>query len=508
MVLVRGTVALDVKDVHRCGILHGDRALLAAENDSWPKVAHIGIPHRKQWIIGSANELSGRGFPEHFCRIDLGSGLELRYCPDLDLAASGRNILLGAVVEADLSKPPIDIGDITPSNLEERSRSWTGHWVMILENEVHLDCLGLVTVYLPRQRVLEQSGSFAISSSPALLAKFYNLPSVDDIRPLQLSPLPPWTYRPEFRTLLAGECIDLATCQVKRVSFPALSTFDVTMDEVCERVAYLMSGAMTRLAGRYKSLHVALTAGYDTRLNLAAAISAGVPLTTFTFDKGGGYMSRADRILPPKISSLAGCRHDRIRGRIPDTSKMQAYITHAGGPVSSYAGNGLYHYSRGYWDNLRTAIDGLCFELGANYHERRLKENFDIDDVKDIGFGTDAEDFRYTNDHWEELRDRTHPFDRRDLMFWTGSCNGAYAKIVQRHALFADLIIPACNREQMALLLSVPVDERSHCRFEETITYRLWPKSRDLPYNPPEIALVRAVRRLRRIIMGRFPSYF
>lgn len=476
----------------------------------------VGVPHRKQFVIGRSADLSRHQWPERFLKIALQSGWEIMHCPDLRLhvAPSGggrENVLIGEIAEADPEKaPPWKVLRlIDRTNVAEMTKSWTGHWLLILpDGELFADCCGIFSVYMPRDKLLQKSGAFVVSNSPSLMIEFYKLPK-DELptKPLQPFAMPPWCFRPELRLLMAGEVLDLVSGKRSKTPYHPFQPMDVTTAEVRRRVATYLSTAIDRLQEtRGETISCALSGGYDTRLNLSAALSKAKAVEAFTFVKPYFYITEADRLIPPKIASRMNVPHKMIHIGKFDRERARAYVEHAGGCVSTYPGNGYYHYAHGFWKEAgegRIALDGQCYELAVNYHRTKFEPDFDATSVRAYGFGITDEDFSEVHDHWEHIRETAFPFDRRDLLFWTGNINGVYARMTQKHDLFADLFFPACNRDQFNLLLSVPIEERERCAFEATITAALAPQLEGIPYNPPEPFIKRLVKRLRNEVLKR-----
>jgi hypothetical protein len=479
---------------------------------------YVGVPHRKQFAIGPKGAIEGFPWPNRFMMADLNGGLALTYCPDLSVATSinaygEQVVLIGSVVEAKsaLNSPPARLHEVTQANLGDLTASWTGHWLLILGNEMHTDCCGLFTVYMPRERLLQAKGEFAISNSPSLLAKFYNLGTPEtDTLVLQPFAFPPWSFRPEFRTLLAGEVLNLLTGARRLSEVPPLQVLAVDVAEVRSRVADLLITAVKRLQEMTDTpVSCALSGGYDTRLNLAAASRTGYPFRAFTFVKSYFYITEADRLLPPRIASSVSVEHKMIKAISPDRKRAAAYLEHAGGAVTTFPGSGFDHYVHRYWEQAGEGgyvLDGQCYELAVNYHRKKFAPNFTASDLRVFGFGVTDDDFSEAERHWAHLREVSFDFDRRDLLFWTGNINGVYARMTQEHDLFVDLFYPACNREQMNLLLSVPVEEREGCLFQGTITASIRAELGSIPYNPPEPLHKRIIKRLRNEALSRIST--
>lgn len=478
-------------------------------------MAFLGQAHRKQFIIANKEHLAASAIPSRFNEVQLGFGSILSYCPDLCVrhVKNTNNedvVLIGDVVEADVNKdaPEQRLTNVTPDSIDETTKTWTGHWLLIVGSELYGDCLGLFSVYLPRKELLESSKKIAISNSPALMQRFYDLPNLqEEVKTFQPLALAPNCFRPELRTLMAAEVLELTTCARRFSQVTPFRVYEnLTQSEIRERVIALLQTAVRRLQERSKDpITCALSGGYDSRLNFALASCTNIPFKSYTFVKNYFYISESDRLLPPKVAAALGLDdHEMIRGKSPDKDRARNYLAHSGGSVSTYPGNGFDHYVHRYWEQAgegRFALDGQCYEIAVNYYERKFSPDFSMEDVQNFGFGTTPEDFEELEAHWTTLRKKGYPFDRRDLLFWSGNINGVYARMIQKHDLFVNLFFPACNREQISLLMSVPVDARGDCKFEKTIIESIRPELKDILYNPPEPTSKRIIKRLRNTLM-------
>lgn len=471
----------------------------------------VGVPHRKQFVIGPHAQLSKITLPDRFRETELNGGLSIRFCPDLRTTSAkdeeGKVVfLIGTVVEANAEKPSPEqiLPRLNHGNIEAMTASWCGHWLLVIGDFIYGDCCGLLSLYQPRRRLLDKFGILFCSNSPVLMSLIYGL-DIEEFSPKKtaLFPMAPKTFVPDLRTMLAGERWNLHSAE-RSFPFVLFKPADIEPDEVRAKVAGFLKTAVTRLhETTNEPLLCALSGGYDTRLNLAASKASGVPVRAYTFEKSYFYITEADRLLPPQIAKASGVEHKMIRSGSPSLARARAYIEHSGGMVSSFPGSGYDHYVHGYWDQAglgKPVLDGQCYELAVNYHRNKFPVDFGLSHLRLFGFNLTEEDYSELQDYWQN-QPLSEKFDRRDLIFWTGNINGVYARMTQEHDLFADLFYPACNREQFDLLLSVPPEIREACRFQATITSLLCPKLDEFPYNPPEPLFKRVVKRTRNEIL-------
>lgn len=476
-------------------------------------MSFAGVPHRKQFVVGPSAQLLKLALPERFIDYPIGNGLSIYACPDLQVVSAqsknGRlNFLIGTVVEArpERDSPESVLRLLNSENLETLTRSWTGHWLLITDDTLYGDCCGLFSVYIPRRELLEKKGELFISNSPVLISQIYGV-NLQMFSPKLAAafPMAPTTFMGEFRTLLAGEYLNLKNA-TRDLAFIQFEPRNIDMEEVRSSVAEMLATSIARLQCRTDSRTLcAISGGYDSRLNLAAAMTSSASVEAFTFQKSYLYITDADRRIPREIAQATTIKHKMITAKKFDPEYARTYIEHSGGSVSSFPGSGFDHYVHGYWNEAgtgRTVLDGQCYELAVNYHRKKFPQDFDLAHLVKFGFSLSQEDYSDVQKHWAQ-QPLSEKLDRRDLIFWTGNINGVYARMTQEHDLFVDLFYPACNREQMNLLLSVPVPEREDCLFQATITARLQPMLASFPYNTPEPLIKRVVKRMRNELFQR-----
>lgn len=109
--------------------------------------------------------------------------------------------------------------------------------------------------------------------------------------------------------LLCNHYLDLDDFTQHRF-WPRPDMFDAppTLEEAAQTVAHAMAGYARAVSGRYRAA-VALSAGLDSRLVLAAAHGAENPVSCYTIMAGGeGF----DREIPVKLCNGLGLRHQSL----------------------------------------------------------------------------------------------------------------------------------------------------------------------------------------------------
>ncbi len=289
--------------------------------------------HRRQFVVGPRPHLVG----DDWMAIDIGHGLWLSHCPDLRLAAlrdrgGQRWWLLGLATQTrvDRPDPAQQLSETETTSVPEAYEGWAGRWWLVGGGRIHLDAGAQLGCYW----TATGDGAIWASSSPAVIAA---LPGVGDSRSLELTyerglswVAPPLGRRQGIRRLLASEVLDATTgvTHWRRLVTPPDQLPD---DDPLAAFADAIGRAMANLPGQQPKL-MALTAGADSRVVLAAALAADVELTVVT--RRASRMSVADRVVPPRLAAGVGLEHRELRPKRPEGWRWELAARHTDHNVS------------------------------------------------------------------------------------------------------------------------------------------------------------------------------
>src|SRR5215208_5126239 len=270
--------------------------------------------HRRQFVLGPRSCSPMPGWTTTY----VPHAGYLSHCPELTVAsakdADGQVWhLLGLAVQTEAGRPdPVDeIRTATRGTIQDLYQTWAGRWALIGAGELHMDASGLLGCFY----TLRPSGGTAeelwVSSSAALLVDVSGVDGTP-VRNLSFGEGIDWFPPPRsrfesIRRLIPSQILVLAHGDViPRRLFPELPgtfVYDSTLDSLRE---YLTT-ALRRASAISGDLWLSLTAGYDSRLLLAAARYAGVSVKTYTQVYPG--ISQADLTLPPELARAVGVTH-------------------------------------------------------------------------------------------------------------------------------------------------------------------------------------------------------
>ncbi len=305
--------------------------------------------HRRQYIVGPEIFRVGSGW----VYTPLDDGLFLSHCPDLLLEtvadADGRvwHLLgLASQTSEDRADPPDELASLrgrTAKAIVGIYENWVGRWTLIGGGEIHPDA----TAQLPCHWAIDDAGRTWASSSPAVLRQRFpdrRQQHRDLVYERGLSWVaPPLGTFAGAKRLLPSQILDVRSgaTRWRRLVVPR----DELMPELPVRPDDNRAGAdpamarfldaighgMLRLPSDRPKL-LALTAGADSRLVLAAAVAAGVPVDVFT--RRSARMSLADRQIPPLVAEAVGLDHREILPRRRAAGRARLAMAHTDGHVS------------------------------------------------------------------------------------------------------------------------------------------------------------------------------
>lgn len=120
------------------------------------------------------------------------------------------------------------------------------------------------------------------------------------------------TAHNRIRRLLPGHALDLATLAPRRVwPLPGELQFGASLEDAAERAGTALRGFVTAVAREHRTA-ITLTAGFDSRILLAAAREVKSDLEFATFGRAGDGL---DQDMSARISAALGLKHRLIPTR-------------------------------------------------------------------------------------------------------------------------------------------------------------------------------------------------
>jgi hypothetical protein len=245
---------------------------------------------------------------------------------------------------------------------------------------------------------------------------------------------------------------------------------------------------------------IPLTAGFDSRLVLAAALRADLPVRAYTNYRR--RLSLADVELPGMLARAVGVPHEWHRPGHTRPEAEAAFDQHSAGDT---VGVDRGYWSRGQWDFVRegdSVLRGGCFEVGRCYYHRRLPMSpgstpAPADEIARSLREPPGTPITPALAQWVEATTRTSVprLDWRDRFYLEQRLGGWLAALEQALDLVPGERVHIANAAATyALMLELPEDVRGRGQHQRDLVARLAPPLAEFPFNPPEEAFGRLSR--------------
>ncbi len=361
------------------------------------KTAAITRVHRRQFVVGPQDYLARPDWLTFKVR----PGLILSADPELRISATADKrgakwFLLGLAVDVrpDSPSPTEQIAQCDSKDVPDLHQNWSGRWVLIGEQALHLDAAAMLNCYYGK----DSDDALWASSSPVLIERALRVSLQNSkiapekaiagkairvsaksghkfghagwqpaaqatIKQVSWYP-PPHSSVAGASRLLPSQILNLhqGTCRPR--SLVGKLEGNYTDDSICEDLRQAAETVMRRLAeiNAPNAPTLLLSGGRDSRLLISIAAAASIPLKTYT--RVHRRATFADRLLPQKLARKTNYPHRRQFQRKEIPGRRQAILEHAGYNVSWLSSE---EFLRGGSDPLKgIALAGFCAELGRD----------------------------------------------------------------------------------------------------------------------------------------------
>lgn len=384
------------------------------------------------------------------------------------------------------------------SGILEAFDPFAGRWagIYLADNTVRVfhDAAGLRSVY----HTLASTGPVWCASTPGLLARVTDSPEDVDHRDelVRAGVFDRGTnhFWPGsgssflgISRLLPNHFLELHTGRVERY-WPTSPIPPSDPVEAVARCADTLSGVLTAAAARYP-LALAMTAGIDSRLLLAASRGSVDRLTFHTLKKTGMTSRSPDICVPRKMLRNLGLTHKVIpvqrcaKGVVAETVRQTFFPCHQQTADQVAAVFADPPRTDAQW----VTVNGNVSEIARSYYARLAftPENLAIS----IGMSKSA----YPAEALSSWLEAAVPaiessgIDPWDLFYWEHKMGGWLATVRAEFDVVEEAVTPYNSRTLLVDMLGVDASLRAapdHAFQRDLIRY-MWPELLDYPINPP-----------------------
>lgn len=472
--------------------------------------------HSRQFLLGTRSTIASLA-PPGWASADLGGGFALLHDSRLNVTriidASGATWwLLGTAADTAAPvtmSPGGRLAGTSTSEVPAAVAEWAGRWLLVGNDIIIPDAGGLLGCYY-----LIEPGARGpiVSSSLALLAPI----AAREPRERTSEPwhhvtwfdyrVPPTSGLAGICKLMAGQLLDWRSGTVLPGVLPSPAEMSNDIDETVERFGDRLITSVLRLTRSARTRWLALTAGSDSRLMLAALLRAGVPTRAVTLEHP--YMTYADRTLPPRIAEAAGVRHTFVRpASRPRAELLSTWDTHTAGASQDVD---RLLYARGQFRFLEDGdvlLRSGCFEVSSESHIYEFQDMVAHSAPPAAHhilapLGARATPSMVTEvERWRSwvLRSSDAGLDWRIRLYIEARLSGWLSSIEQGLDLLNGISLHPANCTALhAVGLSLPEPYRVARRHQLRLIESWSPQLAAFPYNPPD-PLWRRVRRRGRL---------
>ncbi len=309
---------------------------------------------------------------------------------------------------------------------------------------------------------------------------------------------PPRSRFASIRRLMPSQILDLSSGAVtpRRLlpPVPAIQSYDA----VLARLQECLTTAMQNAAQLTETVWLPLTGGYDSRLLLATAVHAGIPVRAFTYGTRG--MATGDRVLPPQLAQAAGVPHAFDWGTGFTASLTRVYEQHVAGLCVD---SDRYLITLGYFGSVRPTdivLAGGWFELGRGFYWKLYpatsvnpnppETSAIVQPVYKVGLRREREITGALQAWVSWARQTPHEeMDWRDRFYLEQRLGGWRSSVAQALDLANGTEFFAANPHlYYGCVLQVPADKRVASQHHVDLIARMAPELKAFPFNPPDRA--------------------
>jgi hypothetical protein len=461
---------------------------------------------RRQWALLA----SGTPHPSHWQWVELGGGYGVAHDADLSVyratTQTASATLLGFAI--DHHNPSAATETILREILASpdavgKAQNLAGRWALHLRiggrSLVLHDACGL------RQVVWTRRGRMACASDPSFLAETFGFERDPDAaaRSVKSREFRGWReawwpgtttpYR-EIEQLLPNHLLDLDTGETERY-WPSSSIRTLTTDDAAGQGAQLLQALVAAATHRFE-VALPLTAGWDSRLLLAATAAMNTDCWHYTLAHPALYGNTADLVIAGDLLRAIGEPHHVVR--CPERMSRAFGAVYRDSVTSPHElwGEMVEGLWRAY-PTERVCLRGNANEIARTYH--RWYGDHSVTPA-DLAVCHGARGNAFVAERLAEWQREAERVAERagihvlDLFYWEQKIGRWQAEYQLEFDLAQETYTPYNHRPLLEMLLSSPERSRRAPQYElhRKMIERLEPSLLDVPVNPmPRLSRVR-----------------
>jgi hypothetical protein len=383
------------------------------------------------------------------------------------------------------------------------TKRFGGRWIIVARNssgiKLFTDPAGLRQVFYTDIR---KTRDLWCASQPGMIADILNLhmskEGIDYINTYEFRKNNEFRW-PGFATpyeevthLLPNHFLDLNNGSCKRY-WPKQSPENSSLTSSIDQCSSLLQGILKSASHRFE-LALAITAGLDSRVVLAASKDLNNVFSYMTVRQIGMAENHADIEIPSRLLSKIGLSHDVVRSSLIiddefiDIFRNNTALAH---PIYAFDAYAILKFYAGKSLKKFVVVTGSASEIARSSFREELKKpvgetitSSDLASLQSMGKSNYVLD---SFDRWINGIENTHGYDILDIFEWEqGHGNWLAMCQLEFDIAWKDLFTPFNCRELLETMLSVDRKYRKAPDYKlfHGIILNLWPELLDFPVNP------------------------
>ncbi|MBA2561944.1 MAG: hypothetical protein H0V14_03365 [Chitinophagaceae bacterium] len=465
--------------------------------------------HTRQFLIGN----EAKEIKENWKSVKIAEDLYLSHCLSLSVQKaedlSGKEWhLLGIAIQTDKEKPdPLtQIGTSLTDGVKEIYKSWTGRWILVGNNEIHIDCSGSLGCFYTKI-----NGERWISSSLAILQEIGSLsPRPDTLKyesGIEWYPLPMSRFKGVDK-LLPSQFLNLKTFNPEQRALPKPIS-GLSYNEILEKITEKLKFSLLNVSNSGKRIFLPLTAGHDSRLLLAAVQYAGIKVETVT--TAYPKIAYSDFSLPFKLSKAAGYNHKYIRKSKFSKDNEELYDYHNARNTDHIHKIWFSHGQYDFFKKNDVILRGGIFEVARCFYWKKMDSNLSIESIfkawRRVKYDHESFHVRALTEWVKWVKQTpTEGLDWRDRFYLEQRVGGWLSSGEQALDLTDTERLHIINcHDLISLLLSIPVEKRRTSEHHVDLINKMYPSLLLYPFNRPDPRFKKLQKKISRI--SKMPLY-
>jgi len=386
------------------------------------------------------------------------------------------------------------IEHLSTLNNEERLDeidSWCGHFVLIIsdkEIKIYNDACASFKVFYGHQDDIKVLGS-----DPKIINKFFNFQEdistqksifyQSDFFKKNSTKIGHDTRFKNLYQLVSNHCLNFKENKSERI-FPRVRREEITQKEAGDKLIPIFHHLIALIEKRH-TIYASLTAGYDSRMLMAATKNISSKINYYTFKLPNDNKKKADYLLPRKITTDLGLKYSFVNIKeISENIKnkiLASYDLPKLRPFEQYRDI----FAQNKKENI--LLVGFVSEIAKNYLER-----VSVKSGKDIVRAVHLPDNQYLEKYYENWLNSNGKvisnlnYELLDFIHWEQDITNFAGQNTYYAHHYIRLFSIFNSREILKTMLAVPIEDRDGKNpiFFKYLINKMWPELMRYPFNP------------------------